>query len=267
MEVRCTLEGLMWYGSVNRFSDSPEIDCLHKYMTTAWLGTICEEQMLDLLQIDLMNHHADPDAIVIKDTDFIGCLHLAFSGCYTRPGKDSIHKRGTALGRGDHRYLATITNCFECHWVAIIIDFCTHTIWHGDSLDWAIDPDILMLLEWWTAKHSITKFTVDHLPITHQSDTFSCGLLAWNALANFFLPKQFLLIAPEQVAAEQLQLFLHISDHHQQHSNATGQTSNFNYTHISLHPPASKDTQDSDIDILESSSDENEHPLMRMNIL
>ena len=39
-EVRWTLEGLSWYGSVRGFSDSPEINCLHKYMTTAWLSTI-----------------------------------------------------------------------------------------------------------------------------------------------------------------------------------------------------------------------------------
>jgi hypothetical protein len=259
MEVRRTLEELEWYGSVRGFSDSHEIDCLHKYMTTAWLGTIHEEQMLDLLQADLIDHYTDPDAIIIEDTDFIRCLRLAFDRRYTRPGKGGIHKRGTALARGDHRYLATIANCFECHWVAIIIDFRTCTIWHGDSLGWEIDPNILALLEWWTTEHGISKFTANHLPITHQSDTFSCGLLAWNALANFFLPRQFPLIAAEKVAAERLQLFLRISDHHQQHIKLTAQT-DFDYAHISLHSQASKDTEDSDFDMLESSFDEDGQP-------
>ena len=70
-EVCQTLEELSWYGSVRGFSDSPEIDYLHKYLTTAWLSTIHEEQMLDLLQVDLIDHHTDPDAIVIEDTNFI----------------------------------------------------------------------------------------------------------------------------------------------------------------------------------------------------
>ena len=215
--------------------------------------------MLNLLQVNLIDHHTDRDAIVIEDTDFIRCLHRAFDRRYSRPRQGSIHKRGTALGRGDHRYLATIANCFGCHWVAIVIDFHTHTIWHGNSLGWAIDPDMLTLLEWWTTEYSISKFTVNHLPITHQSDTFSCGLLAWNALANFFLPERFPLIAVEKVAAERLQLFLRISDHHQQHVKATAQT-NFDYTCISLHPQASEDTEDSDFDMLESSSDEDGRP-------
>ena len=64
------------------------------------------------------------------------------------------------------------------------------------------------------------------------------------------------------MAAERLQLFLRISDHHQQHIEATAQT-DFDYTHISLHLPASEDSEDSedsDFDMLESSSNEDGRP-------
>jgi hypothetical protein len=99
-------------------------------------------------------------------------------------------------------YLGAIVNSHESHWVAIILDFHTHTIWHGDSLGWKMESKLKDTLEWWTFMYTSVHFTHNHLPITRQLDTFSCRLLAWNALCHFFFPELYPLIKSANVALE-----------------------------------------------------------------
>jgi len=78
-----------------------------------------------------------------------------------------------------------------------------------------MDPELKGALKQWTKKHTSINFTHNILPITHQIDSFSCGLLAWNALAHFFLPKHYTLIAPADVATGRLDVLLRICTQHQ----------------------------------------------------
>jgi hypothetical protein len=100
-----------------------------------------------------------------------------------------------------------------------VLDFRAKTIWYGDSLQWEIEPKLRSVLEWWTEEHGSVRFTYQRLPITHQNDSFSCGLLAWNALAHFFLPFHRPLIDPADVVMERLRVLLCICERH--HKNVS----------------------------------------------
>ena len=76
------------------------------------------------------------------------------------------------------------------------------------------------VLEKWLDEYSThgPRFTYCTLPITQQpnSDDFSCSLLAWNALAHFFLPQQYPLIDAFELTSERLKLLLRICNHQQE---------------------------------------------------
>jgi hypothetical protein len=175
--------------------------------------------MLDLLHRDLLCDRSQQNNIKIKTTHFIENVTEAFlnqdKGMYQTRRFQHIHKQGECLVSGVHTSLGFTANCNSNHWVAVILESRTKKILYRDSLGKAMSRELQAILRWWTNEHTETQFTVDKLPITHQIDTISCGLLAWNALAHFSLPQKYLLISPTRVAAEQLQMLLCICSHHQ----------------------------------------------------
>jgi hypothetical protein len=206
------LDNLPWSGSTRGFTDATNITNLHKYATSAWLGGENEEQMLDLLRSDLLDYSDDSMCITIKPTHFIWSLSRAFSRRQDRPRKGYLHRISQLLGSGVMTHVACITNCKGVHWVTLVIDFMTQSIWHGDSLGWELETDVMKALEWWISGYSSVSFAHRTLPITHQSDTQSCGLLAWNGLAHFLLPEQHPLMDPSSIQTKRLHVLLRICD-------------------------------------------------------
>lgn len=49
-------------------------------------------------------------------------------------------------------------------------------------------PQLLAAFSKWQQAHTPTKFLLEQLPVTKQSDGCSCRPLACNALAHFALP-------------------------------------------------------------------------------
>jgi hypothetical protein len=206
------LSKLPWSGSVHGFKGEANIIDLQKYMTTAWLASLHEDQMLELLDKDIRNNARRMD-VIITYSDFLHGLKRAFSRRKQTP-KGSFYKNGSALASGISNCLATIANHEGNHWTAVVVDFPSHIIWHGDSLAWDMEPELKSALEWWISEHTSIVFTHANLPITHQEDFFSCGLLPWNALSHHFLPEQHPLIDPADVAAERLKVFLCVCKRH-----------------------------------------------------
>jgi hypothetical protein len=60
----------------------------------------------------------------------------------------------------------------------------------------------------WTCYHTGKNFTKSYLPITRQRDGYSCGILAWNAIAAYLLPDFHTLIDAADVADKRLRMFL-----------------------------------------------------------
>lgn len=207
------LSWLPWSGSIQGFTEKEDVMHLHKYATMGWLSTVHENQMLDLLQHDIIRYNTSSTEI-IQPTYFVPSLRRAFSQAQKKFSKDPLRLAGQLLASGDKKYLGTIVNHQNTHWIAVVLDFSTHTIWHGDSLGWAMDSELKTVLEWWIWQYTSVPFTHRSLPITHQADSFSCGLFAWNALSHFFLPKHHHLIHPSDATSERLRILLRVCAHH-----------------------------------------------------
>jgi hypothetical protein len=121
---------------------------------------------------------------------------------------------GKALQQGQRTSIGFIKNVHGSHWVAIVIDFSTKAILYGDSLAGQPDIEFTMVMQWWTQYHAGTQFTLSKLAIPLQKDSFSCGILAFNALAHFYMPDKYPLMDIQWVNDERLKIFLEIGRHH-----------------------------------------------------
>jgi hypothetical protein len=209
------LNDLSWFGSMQGFTEGDDIIHLHRFIGTKWLGTVQEDQMLDLLRLDISRHSPDLTGYTVQATDFIPSLIQAF-----RRRKVShrvpLHVLGESLATGVKKCVGTIMNCQGTHWAAVVLDFGSHTIWHGDSLGWKMEKTAREAAEWWIRAHTSVPFTHKKLPIAHQDDQFSCGLFAWNALAHYYFPAQnpLLDLSESHIAGARLRVLLRICTHH-----------------------------------------------------
>ena len=75
------------------------------------------------------------------------------------------------------------------HWVAVILDVRTRTIWYGDPMKQDPPSELVNVMNWWlqSALPGI-YFTLMELPCTIQQDSISCGILTMNSLTHFFFP-------------------------------------------------------------------------------
>jgi hypothetical protein len=74
------------------------------------------------------------------------------------------------------------------HWCAVVINVDQLTIQYGDPMGLAPPSELLDVIRWWLSLSFSTTFSLHNLPITQQKDSFSCGILANNALSHHFIP-------------------------------------------------------------------------------
>lgn len=107
-----------------------------------------------------------------------------------------LRRRGQELGTGVLEKLVAIVNLDQNHWVSVVIDV----------------PSSRIL--WWTNHHTATNFQMHNLAITRQEDRYSCGMLAWNAIAAHVLPKTYSLVNSRAVVDERLKMLLRVVERH-----------------------------------------------------
>jgi hypothetical protein len=170
--------------------------------------------MLDLLRFDVGQNSTDSWEYSIESTTgFILALISAFDCCHTFQC-GPLHNLAKSVASGVLKCASTIINCQNTHWVAVVLDFSSHVIWHGDSLGWQMEAKTKDVIAWWIQAHTSVPFTHKPLPVTHQDNIFSCGLLAWNLLVHYFLPAQNPLIDASLVAIARIKVLLRISTHY-----------------------------------------------------
>ena len=79
------------------------------------------------------------------------------------------------------------------HWCAFIIDINQHTLHYGDPMGDPPPAELVDVMTWWLGLSFSDIFTFQDLPITRQADSFSCSILAINALSHYFIPSMPLL--------------------------------------------------------------------------
>lgn len=212
------LRTLPWDGEIMGFQARINMFHLSTYLTKNWLSDEHLDQMLSLLQWDLANAHIRTQ-ICLESPFFLVKLKNAYKDSeeyITEQGYQWIRQRGQDLALGKREKLGTIVNLGDNHWVAVVLDYNKGAIWYGDSLGDEVDEACKLTLKWWTRFHTGDDFKVWKMRTLMQQDGYSCGLLAWLALAAFFLKDQYQLVqaTPNWVAEEQLKILCQVVDRH-----------------------------------------------------
>ncbi|KIM89787.1 hypothetical protein PILCRDRAFT_49180, partial [Piloderma croceum F 1598] len=198
------LSCLPWCGDIRGFDHNEPLHQLVMYASRAWLGTMHENQILDLLQRELL---LKGSRIEVAGMAFFTTLREAYNCRDTG-------EIGEALVSGDRDGLGTMVNIGGDHWVSITLDFEESLIWYGDSFGQDAAEEVTSVVEWWTFHHTGRKIGSRKLKISSQKDGFSCGLLGPNALFHFYLPDLYPLIDVTKVDTERVRLLVRVAQRH-----------------------------------------------------
>jgi hypothetical protein len=211
------LKELPWKEVVQGFRENDEVGYLACWLTTDWLKTTHEHQMLEILTDDLALDESSLDTI--QNTFFAFKLSRAFynpEAYRTAREWRWVRQLGEAFTIGQRRRFGTIANINENHWVAIAFDSGEKAIYYGDSMGGEVPKSIRDQYNWWIYEHLGQEYCWKELPIPQQSDLCSCGILAHFCLAHFFDPEHFPLPVPtlDSMANERLKMFIRAAERH-----------------------------------------------------
>ncbi|KAF8120184.1 hypothetical protein EV363DRAFT_1148160, partial [Boletus edulis] len=221
VEQAYTMLGLLpWSGFVHGFENHETITHLGAYMTQEWLSDVHEAQMLELLR-DAIHWQKGTLEVEIEGPYFHSYLKSIIEASESQYMNSASFTKarglGEALQSGRRTSVGFITNIRQNHWVATVIDFSKHCILYGDSLGGQPDTEFITVVQGWTQYHTGTQFSIGELAIPRQQDSFSCGILAFSALAHFYLPDEHPLMDARCVDDERLKIFLDIGKRHLSH--------------------------------------------------
>lgn len=198
------LSNLPWSRDIHGFDNSEPLHKLTIYTSREWLATTHLDQMLDLLQQDLL---LKGSRVEIENMTFFLKLQQAYNCCDTEVYDTSqafAQPRSVALRleAGEHNGLGIVMNIGGDHWVTVALDFTNSLIFFSDPFHNEPINKVTSVINWWTFHHTGRRFNWRKMKVTAQKDSFSCGLLAPNGLAHFYLPDTYQMISAAKVDTE-----------------------------------------------------------------
>ena len=203
-------------------SDTSPIHELSRYLGTNWLSEVHVNDLLEVLRREVVRF--GKHAIQIEGTPLTDKIFTAYNlrkkNVYAMDqayawirmiGDELVQKDSTLITAV---YLGTITNAK--HWVPLIISDGGATINYGDSLGEPIPSKLYSAYTWWLQQHNpaITS-SLATLPVTDQTDSYSCGILMVNSLQHFVNPTMYPLVGGLKagIVSERLKAFNSVSNH------------------------------------------------------
>ena len=214
-EVRALkyLEQLPWKDTVELRRRNYSVKDLAPLCSEKWLTSSHMDLFGQVLQ-DQMNSAGINSALILETTTFDKLLTIyrydAMSYLEVQ-STSHIRKLGEALANATYTKTAmsvsvrieegqtALPTAAEPgnHWVTVILDVETSSILYGDSYRLPPPTELCDMLLWWLSHHQAETFHWADLPITSQSNNFSCPILSANSMAHALLPPVFSLIPEE----------------------------------------------------------------------
>lgn len=199
-EVHATLvvlSSFAWSGYIPCASSALPKTTLLIYLSRNWFT--CEHIDLTLHQLaaEIRKAHPGRDVRLIDTVlarSIIAYYEKELDGDEYNPnGTTFVHRFGQGLNKGSE--FGGMFNINSSHWITGAIDLINEDLLYGDPMRGGIDPTVVSALRWFVAKHipDIPEEKLEHkpLPCTLQIaeyDSWQCGLLGGNALAQLYLP-------------------------------------------------------------------------------
>ncbi|KAF5347663.1 hypothetical protein D9758_014853 [Tetrapyrgos nigripes] len=223
------LQRLEWGGVINGFPIQIEKWYLASFFTNDWLSSDHLDLLLDLTRSKIAaSELRDIVELPSESALFIPKIKQAYhrQDSYPSPTFRWLHQTAGKLTSGHKTLLGTLANVNDNHWVTIVIDTEQAMIFHGDSMGHDINDTLGSALRWWTYQHFGVNFRVEEMMIERQADSYSCGLLAWDALEHFLLDDRESLMDSGRMYVHRLNTFLEIiTRHNDQTFTSISQTS------------------------------------------
>jgi len=212
-DVYGTLSWLPWTGDLlrNTYNNSIERSELSAFLTTEWLSDDHELLMLDLVKDDLAQ--AGQEHTLVENTAFTLLLAAAYhdrQNYSTSKHYAWLRQKADLLSSGAKTILATISNKDNSHCVSIVVNSQTRQVLFADPLGNPVPQALRRNLDWWISYHNDGDiFNYTSLPISLQVDSYSCGVLAWDAVRCFLL-EGFTLVEAHAALDERLRIYLRL---------------------------------------------------------
>jgi hypothetical protein len=210
-----------WQGDVCGFTDFSPIYTLAQFASRDWLCDTNINFALELVRRQIKSNNFLAPFHDILQTYFVAKLRAVF---------ESHNQRSDYLSAGDCLQLRQVGQdvangmlsigmiCFvhSNHWLALVIEGSSHTIFIGDSLGHEAPASLRHAVERWLAAHTPIPFEWKPLACTRQQDQYSCGIFAVNAIGHHFLPDTYPLVLSRTSALDvaRMQLGVAVIDVH-----------------------------------------------------
>ena len=184
-----------WKDYIKDLGSGLSITDMALFLSRKWLSDAHIDSMLSAavyLRRDALSHMVPRTEIVM--TDFI--THILASPLlentpvphdYLERAPKSVQKLGSLiLEHPSDIRVATVAFSPPSHWACLIIDCHAGTICWGDSAGRAAPSDLDKRLKAWLGLFSpqIEFSALQELPCAHQTDGYSCGIIAVNTLKH-----------------------------------------------------------------------------------
>ncbi|KAF8062527.1 hypothetical protein FPV67DRAFT_1452345 [Lyophyllum atratum] len=198
-------------------SDGEPIHELWRYLGPHWLTGSQQNDMLSMLRDSILARPRLDHSVRVEGVQFTQKLLNMFSPSKTAE-KDTYHTNNNVrwireLGDAitcKHATLITTANLEPVtdgkneHWVVIVVEGRTSVLHYGDGFRKDIPDKLREAYQWWMKQHG-TALSVKELPISQQTDGFSCRILADNAEGHF-VPEEFLLVQASELVVARLKI-------------------------------------------------------------
>ncbi|KAF6746487.1 hypothetical protein DFP72DRAFT_823076 [Ephemerocybe angulata] len=212
---------LPWTGRILGVFATDTLDTLALFLSDDWLSDNHMHYILENYSREIFD--SNPRSTIHLEGSFIKLLEKAqaaqraHSGSVVETEDRWLRNLGEELSSGISDCLGFVINLDNTHWVACVLDFRAAEILYGDSFQQPIRRAHRDVLLWWTKLHCPElegEFAVKPLPITFQTDSFSCGVLASNALASFCSGGRIPLLSGDGLTSMRLNTFLELATRH-----------------------------------------------------
>lgn len=217
--ARTLLLEIPWCIKLSAPMGADEAGVLATFFGQSWLGGVHVDQMIATLEFDLGNS-GSYGFIRSTSVNLLLALFRSAPGKYNEPQNIAhLRRLGQSIESGEctHIGIPIFTQLTSSgltlpkvetegnHWTSIVISIVHETIHFGDSYGRPVPPELIKMLRWWLGHHSDKEFDFSDLLSTTQNDSFSCGLLACNAIGHYFYPLTHFLLPSDGCDAGRVQ--------------------------------------------------------------
>ncbi|KAJ7922261.1 hypothetical protein B0H13DRAFT_2411763, partial [Mycena leptocephala] len=208
---------LPWYSGLRGFQERAVEGLANFCKPMAWFKTAEINQMLELLDDEDIELRSRGIRVIPSDytRDIVRVYRNEGLEYDVSPRYRKIRELGEDFAKDRGKELATIANVDEDHWVTLIVDFTSETVYYFDSAKRPINAELREAYNWWIDQHHSTEFGWVALPCPQQIDSYNCGLFAANRVAHYIDPKKYPLLNPQACDDERLHVLAKILDRHE----------------------------------------------------